>query len=109
MKRFLFAVVLALLSSGASAQRLSTRRGATDVAPAFSLEKLIDARAKLIQRYVGTYAWGVSVCGSVGSYFDGDASWLTVYVYSDSISVFSEDFSKFATKSAGGMLGVDGV
>lgn len=77
-----------------------------------SLEQLIDARAKLIGRYVkGTYnyAWGVSVCGNEDVWNGDGNSWLTVYLYSDSLTSFAMDFDKFATRTGNGTLTIDGI
>src|SRR5271170_5439206 len=74
-----------------------------------TLVQLIDARAKLIKRYAGTLAWGVSVMGDEAPLSGDQISWLCVYVYKDSVTAFAVDFDKFATRNPGGTLGVDGI
>src|SRR5271167_3151444 len=116
MKRFLLATLTALLLvSGAVAQQknhLTYGIGMTyEPKVDRPLDQLIDARAKLIARYVlGNHmVWGVSVCGSDDVITGDESSWLTVYVYKDSLYDFAADFDKFATKNHGGNLGVDGI
>src|SRR5271157_3214060 len=121
MKRLLTIALLALaFSSAAPAQKQTHKRPGVPVAdlddytpPAeANLEQLIDARAKLIQWYVlssSSYAWGVSVCGSENYLSGAQPSWLTVYVYRDSLAAFAKDFDKAATRTKNGTLTVDGI
>lgn len=101
---FLAVALLFLLPFGASAQSgLPTPPPAPAVT---SIDKAIDVRAKLIDRYVTKkgYAWGVAVCGNENVF--GDQSvYLTIYVYVDSVVLFANDFMQIAqhdnTTSAG--------
>jgi len=105
MKKIIIAVILSCFASVARAQVYSYPADHT-------LEQLIDARAKLIQWYVlssSSYAWGVSVCGEDDVLTGASHSWLTVYVYKDSLAAFAKDFDKAATRNPGGSLGVDGI
>lgn len=75
-------------------------------------DRLMAAREKLIRRYViaDRYAWAVSACGYEDSVNGNDFSWLTVYVYKDSLLPFAEDFTSRATKlDDGGPWVIDGV
>jgi hypothetical protein len=78
-----------------------------------TLDQLIEVRTKLIDWYVlssSHYAWGVSVCGGEDLLSGREHSWLTIYVYSDSVGAFAKDFDKAATRSMpNGPLGIDGV
>src|SRR5271157_6123787 len=59
-----------------------------------TLDELVAARAKLIDRYVVKkgYAWGVSVCGTEDAFGD-QVSYLTVYVYEEATGVFADDLA----------------
>jgi hypothetical protein len=113
MKRFLMVAFAALLLSSVASAQFRTRIGSDTRPPqAVPLEKLIDARAKLIQWYVissSHYAWGVSVCGGNDLFTDEDYSYLTIYVYKDSLKAFAADFDKASTRNPGGSRGVDGI
>jgi hypothetical protein len=76
-----------------------------------TLDQLVAARERLIRRYVldKHYAWGVSVSGAEDVFTGDDNSWLTVYLYKDSVAAFAADFDQFATKSRVGSLTVDGI
>jgi len=65
-----------------------------------TLDELVAARAKLIDRYVVKkgYAWGVSVCGTEDSWNGSQISYLTVYVYEDAAGVFNADLAQFGTR-----------
>jgi hypothetical protein len=76
------------------------------------MDELLAARVKLIQRYVlaGKAAWGVAICGGEDVLNGDDYSFLTIYVYDDSLEFFVSDFDAFATPlTPGGYLGIDGI
>lgn len=112
MKKFLLASVLALLlTSCASAQGPNfTNFNFPPPRPdTVTMDELIAARAKLIQRYAGKAARGVSICGYTDAITGIEHSYLTIYVYRDSVNAFAADFNKFGTPTPGGSTGVDGV
>src|ERR1700675_2145359 len=112
MKRFLSFLALTLVLASASfAQKKSPFTwGVTPPRPPavdHTLDELIDARAKLIYWYVlssSNYAWGVSVCGYEDVINGDENSYLTVYVYKDSLVDFKKDFAKAAVDGQ-----VDGI
>jgi hypothetical protein len=65
-----------------------------------TLDEMITARAKLIDRYVVKkgYAWGVSVCGNTDGFTGDELSYLTVYVYEESVGVFADDLAIYGTR-----------
>ena len=115
MKRVLVALILTLtFAFGATAQKRQKFPPPNWGFPRpvdHTMNEMVDARAKLIQRYVLTdhYAWGVSICGDDDVLTDEPNSWLTVYLYSDSVNDFAVDFDKFATRVGNGTLTVDGI
>lgn len=113
MNRLLIAAIFALTFCAASPaqQRFPSPTYGVEHPPAHTMDELVAARAKLIARYVKAdhYAWGVAVCGE-DDYFTGeDSSWLTVYLYKDSLMDFAADFDKWATHTKNGTLTVDGI
>ena len=115
MKRILVVLLLTLsFALGATAQRqkFPPPNWGFPRQPDFTMEQMVAAREKLIRRYVTSdprLAWGVSVCGDDDVLTGEPNSWLTIYVYSDSLNAFALDYDKFATHTAQHTLQVDGV
>ena len=116
MNRILTALALILtFAVGATAQKPSPSyprpTWGIERHPDHSMSEMVDARKKLIDRYVlqDHYAWGVSVCGDDDVLTGEPNSWLTIYLYSDSLKDFAVDFDQFATRVGNGTLTVDGI
>jgi len=80
--------------------------------PNHTLDELVAARAKMIDRYVFKkgFAWGVSVCGIDDAWSQTDISYLTIYVYEDAEGVFTEDLALFGTRLGNSRIfTVDGI
>jgi hypothetical protein len=106
MKRFLIAAAFALVLTTSCAAQVRVEQPQDH-----TMEALLAARAKLIQRYVQSekVARGVAVCGETDVLTGEDHSYLCIYVYRDSTKEFLADFVNYATPSGGGNLGVDGI
>jgi hypothetical protein len=114
MKRILFAIALALLTASAAPAQKSYPRPTWGIerAPDKTMEQMVTAREKLINHFVlaqPRLAWGVSVCGDDDVLTGEPNSWLTIYVYSDTLDAFALDYDKFATHTAQHTLQVDGI
>jgi hypothetical protein len=109
LKRHLAVAALALLAASCAAQ--PPQQPSPPAAVDHTMDALLAARAKLIQRYVlpGKVARGVAVCGETDLLTGEDHSYLCVYVWRDSVPAFLRDFLAFATPMSAGDLGVDGV
>src|SRR5271170_1561917 len=86
--------------------------GQVDAPPDHTLDELVAARAKMIDRYVikKGFAWGVSVCGIDDAWSQTDISYLTVYVYEDAKGVFNEDLAVFGKQLGNSRVyTVDGI
>lgn len=112
MKRLLFTATLALLmTSSCAAQKPPALALAPPTAKPLhepTMDELLAARAKLIQRYAGKLARGVSICADEDA-LNGQSSYLAVYVYPDSVDAFFTDFVNFAADTPSGVIEVDGI
>jgi len=86
--------------------------GQVDAPPDHTLDELVVARAKLIDRYVVKkgYAWGVSVCGTDDAWSRQSISYLTVYVYEDAAGVLNADLAQYGVRLGNSRIfTVDGI
>jgi hypothetical protein len=120
MTRFLIGAVLALLLAAPGVAQQPPQPPQPD----YPMAAVLAARASLIQRYVQSLkvARGVAVCGETDLLTGEDHTFLTVYVWQDTVSIFVKDYLNFATPTPGdglhstfpiadlgGNLGVNGI